>query len=36
MSVVLVVFPGAPRISEQAQKDDRELNQFLEEKIEGI
>lgn len=36
MSVVLVVFPGGPSINEEAQKADRELNQLLEKKTEGM
>lgn len=36
MSVVLVAFPGAPGISEEAQLKDQELNSFLEKKVQGI
>lgn len=35
MSVVLVVLPGAPGISEETQKKDRELNSYLENKVQG-
>lgn len=35
MSVVLVVFPGAPKISPEAQQKDAELNQAIEKKING-
>lgn len=36
MSLVLVVFPGAPSVSESAQEADRELEKSLENKIKGI
>lgn len=35
MSVVLVVFPGAPKVSPEAQKKDAELDQLVEAKITG-
>lgn len=35
MSVVLVVFPGAPKVSPEAQKKDAELDQLIEAKITG-
>ena len=35
MSVVLVVFPGAPKLSPEAQQKDTELNQAIERKING-
>ncbi|RWS10033.1 protein phosphatase 1A-like isoform X1 [Dinothrombium tinctorium] len=35
MSVVLVVFEGAPKVSDEAQKKDNELNALLEKKVEG-
>ena len=36
MSVVLVCFPGAPNVSEDAQQKDRELNSLLEKRVQGI
>lgn len=35
MSVVLVVFPGAPKVSPEAQLKDVQLNQLLEKKVQG-
>lgn len=35
MSIVLVVLPGAPPISEEAQRKDKELNTFLETRVQG-
>lgn len=35
MSVVIVAFPGAPSVSKEAQQKDRELDQLLENKIQG-
>lgn len=35
MSVILVALPGAPTINEEIQKQDRELNKFLEIKVQG-
>lgn len=35
MSVVLVCFPGAPKISEEAVKKEEELDKFLETRVEG-
>ncbi|KAI1295509.1 Protein phosphatase 1B [Halotydeus destructor] len=36
MSVVLVTLPGAPKISEEAQKRDQELNEFLDKRVQEI
>lgn len=36
MSVVIVAFPGAPSVSKEAQQKDRELDQLLENKIQGM
>ncbi|CAG2099991.1 unnamed protein product [Medioppia subpectinata] len=36
MSVVLVCFPGAPNVSEDAQQKDRELNSLLEKRVQEI
>ncbi|XP_053213549.1 protein phosphatase 1B-like [Panonychus citri] len=36
ISVVLIVFPGAPSISEEAQKNDQECNRVLEEHIKAL
>lgn len=35
MSVVLVVFSGAPKVSPEAQQKDLQLNQILEKKVKG-
>ena len=35
MSVVLVVFPGAPKVSPEAQQKDALLDQLIESKITG-
>ena len=35
MSVVLVCFPNAPQISEEAVRRDAELNKHLESRVEG-
>lgn len=35
MSVVLVCFPGAPKISEEAVKKEEELDKYLEARVEG-
>lgn len=35
MSVVLVCFPGAPKISEEALKKEEELDKYLETRVEG-
>lgn len=35
MSVVLVCFPGAPKISEEAVKKEEELDKYLETRVEG-
>lgn len=35
MSVVLVTFPGAPKISPEAQQKDAQLNANLEKRVEG-
>lgn len=35
MSVVLVVFPGAPKVSTEAQQKDAQLDQLLETKVRG-
>lgn len=35
MSVVLVCFPGAPKISEEAMKKEEELDKYLETRVEG-
>lgn len=35
MSVVLVVFPGAPKVSPEAQQKDSHLDQAIESKITG-
>lgn len=35
MSVVLVCFPGAPQISEEAVKKEEELDKYLEARVEG-
>lgn len=36
MSIVLVCFPNAPKVSEEAIKKDAELDKHLESRIEGI
>uniref|UniRef100_T1IPX2 Protein phosphatase 1B n=1 Tax=Strigamia maritima TaxID=126957 RepID=T1IPX2_STRMM len=36
MSIVLVTFPGAPKVSEEAVRKERELENYLEKKITGI
>ena len=36
MSVVLVCFPGAPTVSEDAQQKDRELNSLIEKRVQGM
>lgn len=33
MSVVLVTFPGAPKVSEEAQRKDAELNATIEKEV---
>lgn len=35
MSVVLVCFPNAPKVSEEAVKREAELDKFLEARVEG-
>lgn len=35
MSVVLVCFPGSPKISEEAVKKEEELDKYLENRVEG-
>lgn len=35
MSIVLVCFPNAPKISEEAVKKDAELDKYLESRVEG-
>lgn len=35
MSVVLVCFPNAPKVSEEAVRKDAELNKYLESRVEG-
>lgn len=35
MSVVLVTFPGAPKVSPEAQRKDKELKEVLEKKVQG-
>lgn len=35
MSVVLVCFPGAPKVSEEAVKKEEELDKYLETRVEG-
>lgn len=35
MSVVLVCFPGAPKVSEEAVKKEEELDKYLEARVEG-
>lgn len=35
MSVVLVLFPGAPKVSPEAQQKDAQLDQLIESKITG-
>lgn len=35
MSVVLVTLPGAPKLSEEAQAKERELNAAIEKKVQG-
>lgn len=35
MSVVLVCFPGAPKVSEEAVKKEEELDKYLENRVEG-
>lgn len=35
MSVVLVCFPGAPKISPEAVKREAELDKYLQNKVEG-
>lgn len=35
MSVVLVCFPNAPKVSEEAVKRESELDKFLEARVEG-
>ncbi|KAH6925347.1 hypothetical protein HPB50_003888 [Hyalomma asiaticum] len=35
MSIVLVLFPGAPSVSDEALQHDRELNQLIEKRITG-
>lgn len=35
MSVVLVMMPGGPQVSEEAQQKDRELNKYIEGRVEG-
>lgn len=36
MSVVLVCFPGAPTVTEEAQQRDKEINALVEKKVEGM
>ncbi|XP_054154323.1 protein phosphatase 1B-like [Oppia nitens] len=36
MSVVLVCFPGAPTVSEEAQQKDKELNALIDKKVQEI
>lgn len=36
MSVVLVVFSGAPKVSPEAQQKDLQLNVILEKKVKGM
>lgn len=35
MSIVLVCFPNAPKVSEEAVKKDAELDKYLESRVEG-
>lgn len=35
MSIVLVCFPNAPKVSDEAIKKDAELDKYLEARIEG-
>lgn len=35
MSIVLVCFPNAPKVSEEAVRKDAELNKYLESRVEG-
>lgn len=35
MSVVLVCFPGAPKVSSEAVKREAELDKYLEARVEG-
>lgn len=35
MSIVLVVFPGAPKPSQEAQRADRELDETLRQRLTG-
>lgn len=35
MSVVLICFPGAPKISPEAVRKEAELDKYLESKVEG-
>lgn len=35
MSVVVVCFPGAPKVSEEAVKKEEELDKYLETRVEG-
>ena len=36
MSIVIVVFPGGPQISQEAQQKEKVLDDILEEKIKGL
>lgn len=35
MSVVLICFPGAPKVSSEAVKREAELDKYLESRVEG-
>lgn len=35
MSVVLICFPGAPKVSPEAVKREAELDKYLESRVEG-
>lgn len=35
MSVVLICFPGAPKVSPEAVKKEAELDKYLENRVEG-
>lgn len=35
MSVVLICFPGAPKVSPEAVKREAELDKYLEARVEG-
>lgn len=36
MSVVLICFPGAPKVSPEAVKREAELDKYLEARVEGM